>query len=59
METTGEFRWCAHDNHVAQSSQPRSCWEQILIDYPKLTHAGTNKATTAPPPVTVEIIDAP
>lgn len=39
-------RWCSMSNHVNQSSQPHSCWTQILLDYPLLTHGGTDTATT-------------
>lgn len=59
METTGMFRWCADDNHVAQASQPTSCWRQILADYPQFTFAGRHTAETQAPPLTVEYNDAP
>ena len=39
-------RWCSAANHVNQTSQPHSCWTQILSDYPLLAHGGTDTATT-------------
>jgi hypothetical protein len=60
METTfPPLRWCAADNHVAQSSQPTSCWSQILTDYPNFTYAGSNSASTAAPTTSVEYVDQP
>jgi len=53
------LRWCGADNHVTQSTQPTSCWQQILADYPNFTYAGTNTAATAAPAVEVEYSDTP
>lgn len=53
------LRWCAADNHQAQASQPTSCWQQILIDYPSFAYAGTNTAPSLPPDPTVEYTDVP
>lgn len=38
-------RWCSSGNHVNQSSQPHSCWTQILNDYGKLSYTGTDSTT--------------
>jgi hypothetical protein len=62
MENSGGTpnRYCYTDNHVDQTSiQPRSCWEQILLDYPNFTYAGTNTASTPVPITTVEFHDTP
>lgn len=53
------LRWCGSDNHLTQPGQPRSCWEQILIDYPDFSYAGTNTAPGPPPAPTVEYTDVP
>lgn len=39
--------------------QPRSCWEQILIDYPLFRYAGTNVASASPPTPQVVYNDTP
>jgi hypothetical protein len=53
------LRWCWTDNHLSQAGQPRSCWEQILIDYPAFAYANTNVAPAPPPAPTVEYTDVP
>ncbi|MBI4566319.1 MAG: hypothetical protein HY716_16670 [Planctomycetes bacterium] len=53
------LRWCWTDNHLTQESQPRSCWEQILIDYPGFTYSSLNVAAAPPPDPTVEYVDMP
>jgi hypothetical protein len=60
MEMTfPSLRWCGADNHVEQSSQPTSCWQQVLSDYPNFHFAGASQASTPPPPVGVEFNNAP
>ncbi|MBI2931023.1 MAG: hypothetical protein HYY16_05180 [Planctomycetes bacterium] len=53
------LRWCAADNHVEQTSQPTSCWQQILADHPWFTYAGTNTTTAPLPPMTVLYYNTP
>ncbi|MHC4549644.1 MAG: hypothetical protein ACYTEZ_12805 [Planctomycetota bacterium] len=52
-------RWCSERNHAAQSSQPHSCWRQILTDYPAFAHAGQDTAPDLPPAPTAEYNDTP
>lgn len=44
----------AAPNHVTQTSQPTSCWEQILADYPAFRYTGTS--TTAVPLPTAQVV---
>lgn len=53
------WRWCTDANHVPQSSQPHSCWRQILLDYPNFTHIGTDTASAPPAAPTAVYNDAP
>ncbi len=53
------YRWCSSGNHASQSSQPQSCWSQILADYPAFSHSGTNTAATPAPVPEVEYNDVP
>jgi hypothetical protein len=53
------LRWCWTDNHLSQASQPRSCWSQILMDYPAFLYANTNTSPTPPPDPEVEYTDVP
>ncbi len=53
-DTYAPLRWCSAGNHVAQASQPRSCWQQILMDYPLFRFTGT---AMGPPPVPTPRID--
>lgn len=53
------WRWCSDANHVSQSSQPHSCWHQILLDYPNFSHVGTDTAASQPPAPTAVYNDAP
>ncbi len=49
MESQGlPWRFCAGHNHVSQTSQPTSCWQQILADYPRLTYSGSDTAPDLP-----------
>jgi len=59
MEAIVGGRWCGADNHQPQSSQPTSCWGQILNDYPNFKYAGTNTANSAVPVMEVEYVDQP
>lgn len=65
MELTwSPLRWCSggalpSQNHQAQSSQPQSCWEQILADYPNWSYTGANTTSAAQPTTTAEYTDAP
>ncbi|HEY3225842.1 MAG TPA: hypothetical protein VGK61_02460 [Planctomycetota bacterium] len=60
MELTfSPLRWCGTDNHLSQSSQPRSCWSQILLDNPAFTYSFTNTAPAPPPDPAVEYTDTP
>ncbi|MCK6460863.1 MAG: hypothetical protein L6Q95_13355 [Planctomycetes bacterium] len=52
-------RWCSDGNHVGQTSQPHSCWRQILFDYPSLRHAGTDTAPSLPATPVAEYHDTP
>jgi len=53
------IRWCSKTNHVTQTVQPWSCWEQIIADYPAFTHKDTEKASTAVWLPLVEFHDTP
>ena len=53
------MRWCWQDNHLTQTSQPTSCWEQILTDYPNFTYSQSNTAAGAAPAPTVAYNDIP
>ena len=60
MESSASpVRWCASSNHVAQSSQPHSCWTQLLSDYTGFSHTGTDKASTSAWVSLVTYIDTP
>ncbi|HTF55932.1 MAG TPA: hypothetical protein VK661_01575 [Planctomycetota bacterium] len=60
MELTfSPLRWCWTDNHLTQSSQPHSCWTQILTDYPAFTYQNNNTFPTPPPDPEVEYTDTP
>jgi hypothetical protein len=60
MELTfSPLRWCWTDNHQNQASQPRSCWAQLLIDYPNFTYQNNNTASAPPPDPDVEYTDVP
>lgn len=52
-------RWCSDGNHVGQTSQPHSCWRQILFDYPRFKHAGTDTASSLPATPVAEYHDTP
>jgi hypothetical protein len=53
------LRWCSAANHVSQTSQPTSCWAQILTDHPRLAYAGTNTASSPVPATAVDYADNP
>jgi hypothetical protein len=53
------WRWCSDANHVNQSSQPHSCWRQILLDYPNFSHSGADTASAPPAAPTAVYNDAP
>ncbi len=53
------LRWCDSDNHLSQASQPTSCWQQIIADYPAFAHANTNVAPAPAPDPAVEYTDTP
>ncbi len=58
-DTYWPLRWCSAANHAAQPSQPTSCWQQILVDYPAFSYAGTDVAATAAPAPVVEFTNVP
>ncbi len=53
------LKWCSASNHVTQSAQPTSCWEQVLADYANFTYGGTDIAATPPPTTDVEYNNTP
>ena len=53
------LKWCSAANHVAQSAQPTSCWQQILADYPTFDYDGTDVATRPVPPTRVDYGNVP
>ena len=60
MESTNTpWRFCSATNHVHQTSQPRACWAQILLDYTNFTHTDQDKASTSPWITKVTYNDSP
>jgi len=60
MELTySPLRWCSATNHLDQPGQPRSCWDQILIDYPAFTYTNTNTMPAPPPAPDIDYTDTP
>ncbi|MDJ0976289.1 MAG: hypothetical protein QNJ98_17645 [Planctomycetota bacterium] len=60
MESTNTpWRFCSAANHTHQTSQPRACWAQILLDYANFTHTDQDKASTSPWTTKVTYNDSP
>lgn len=52
-------KWCSETNHTAQTSQPHSCWKQILINYANFAHNDVDSAATTPWSTLVTYNDTP
>jgi hypothetical protein len=60
MELTwNPLRWCASDNHLGQSTQPTSCWQQILDDYPSFSYGFNDTASGSATAPGTEYNDSP